>query len=768
MQRVDCSDFASLRAAMTGGIVQGILDQPSKNNVRQWLGFVFASLTFALPLVWFVSKEATDWVVRIMLVFFLLSIGRKALPVYRDRMVQLCMLLALIVVIGYIWQRFSVPEALLGGSSAKKYVPAFCFFVVAAYGINAAPRMSPFLLLISAGVGLLVHLSSIPADVWLAGWQGKRQAFGFWNEQHTSVILSTGLLAGALFLLRMFGSKRAWLPLLLLVGFTLLMLFGVTVTQTRAAWLGLILSAVILLLFCAVALLIGRRSMRWRELIRVAATGASVLLVGSAVFYFGTDTITQRFSGETVNTATIVEAAELKTTPRTSSGIRIGTWSAALEWIAERPVFGWGGDGGGKLIEQSPYFDEHFTPRHMHNSYIETLIGVGGAAFVCMVAIAFLVAWRTAVAWHQGRIPADVFLFSCAFFSFWVVVNIFESYIMYTSGVFLNALIGGFVYSWYLRSQHDSPQPLKKNFNSSVYCMRDCSTSSHSEAVSYNKTAITSQANLPKISILVPVFNTEQYLRQCLESILNQSYKNIEVICVNDCSTDNSLTILTEYAKKDRRIFIIDKQVNEGSSQARRTALINSTGEYILPVDSDDWLEQNMVEELYYCLTTGGYNMVCCGYFEENDNGTHFDPPQILPENKMEQIKYGIFGFGNTKVLWNKLVKREIYEKVKFSKESNGEDCYITCQNLYYSNKVGYLPSPLYHQRQSGGSLTTNKSIAQQRYEDRKANYNHIIEFCIEKFGHDLSFFEPELRKRMAYIEKQNPAVKRKFFSFFR
>ena len=748
------------------------LARSSKNNVRQWLGFVFALLVFAFPMVWFISGASNtiiDKMIRVMFVLFLLNVGLPRVY-YKDKLIWLCALLVLTLVVGYIWQRFSVPQELLSGSSARKFIPAFCLFVVVAYGISAAPKVSPFFLLIIAGAGLLIHLSSVPSDVWMAGWQGQRLDFGFRNAQHTSVILTTGLLAGALFLLRLRSSrsKRAWLPLLLLAGFTLLMIFGVAATQTRAAWFGLILSVVVLLLFCAVALLIGRRSLRWRELIRVAATGASVLLVGSAVIYFGTDTITKRLHGETVNTATITEAAQLKTTPRTSSSIRIGTWSAALEWIAERPVFGWGGDGGAKLIEQSPYFDETFQTRHMHNSYIETLIGVGGAAFICMVAIAFLVAWRTAVAWYQGRIPADVFLFSCAFFSFWVVVNIFESYIMYTSGVFLNALIGGFVYSWYLRGQHVSRPPLKADYNSSAYCKRHYSTSGNSGVMSYDKTAITSQASLPKISILVPVFNTEQYLRQCLESILSQSYINIEVICVNDCSTDNSLAILTEYAQKDRRITIIDKHENEGLPQARKTALINSTGEYILPVDSDDWLEQNMVEELYYCLTIGGYDMVCCGYFEESDNGTHFDLPQILPENKMEQIKYGIFGFGNTKVVWNKFVKREIYEKVKFSKENNGEDCYITCQNLYHSNKVGYHPSPLYHQRQSETSLTANKSIAQQRYEDRKANYEHIIEFCIEKFGHDLSFFEPELGKRMAYIEKQNPAAKRKFFSFFR
>jgi glycosyltransferase involved in cell wall biosynthesis len=270
------------------------------------------------------------------------------------------------------------------------------------------------------------------------------------------------------------------------------------------------------------------------------------------------------------------------------------------------------------------------------------------------------------------------------------------------------------------------------------------------------------QTNFPKVSILVPVFNVEQYLRQCLDSILEQSYKNIEIICVNDCSNDNSLAILKEYAQKDERIIIIDKRVNEGASEARKTALTQSSGEYILPIDSDDWIEPNMIEELYCCLSSGGHDMVCCGYFQEKPDGAYYDPPQVLSEDKAERIKFGIFGFGNAKVLWNKLVKREIYEKVKFSKESNGEDCYISCQNFYHSDRVGCYSLPLYHYRYSKDSLTENKSLAQKRYEERKANYGHIIEFCKEKFGEDLSLFEPELSIRMRFIEKQNPAYRRK------
>jgi glycosyltransferase involved in cell wall biosynthesis len=262
-----------------------------------------------------------------------------------------------------------------------------------------------------------------------------------------------------------------------------------------------------------------------------------------------------------------------------------------------------------------------------------------------------------------------------------------------------------------------------------------------------------------KISVIISVYNTEKYLRKCLDSVINQTYKNIEIICVNDASTDNSLAILNEYTRKDSRIVVLDKKINEGLPQARKTAFINSSGEYVIPIDGDDYIELNMLENLYYCVIFGNYDMVCCGYYEEKDRSTCTYMPQILPEDKIECIKHGIFNFGNAKVVWNKLVKRNIYEKVKFGKENNGEDCFITCQNLYYSQRIGYFPEPLYHWRYTGESLTTGIEQTQTRYEDIKINYGYIIDFCKEKFGNDLNIFEPELSRRMADIERRNSEI---------
>ena len=262
------------------------------------------------------------------------------------------------------------------------------------------------------------------------------------------------------------------------------------------------------------------------------------------------------------------------------------------------------------------------------------------------------------------------------------------------------------------------------------------------------------------VSVLVPVYNTEKYLRQCLDSIVNQTYKNIEIICVYDPSIDNSLHILNEYAQKDSRIIVVKNTVNVSLPQSRKIALAHSNGKYVLPVDSDDYIEESMIECLVVSAVLQNLDISACNFFVGTKNDEFVDPTKVLTGNTLSQIKYGIFGSLQIQNVWNKLVKREIYEKITFQKENFGEDCYITCQILYYADKIGYLNKPLYHYRFNEESLCHNPKFAKQRYEGIKANYGHIIEFCKEKFGDDITIFEPELSERMAYVEELNPERK--------
>jgi lipopolysaccharide biosynthesis glycosyltransferase len=157
--------------------------------------------------------------------------------------------------------------------------------------------------------------------------------------------------------------------------------------------------------------------------------------------------------------------------------------------------------------------------------------------------------------------------------------------------------------------------------------------------------------------------------------------------------------------------------------------------EYVYIIGVHDSYEPDAIKKMHDFAVSGGYDMLCCG------------SDSILPENKIEQIKYGIFGFGYThiKTVWNKFVKKEIYEKIEYGNECDNEDCFITCQFLFYSEKIGFFPENLYYR---------NKKYSENIF-DRRSNYERIIEFCKDKFGKDMSIFQPELNLRMVDINKR-------------
>lgn len=128
---------------------------------------------------------------------------------------------------------------------------------------------------------------------------------------------------------------------------------------------------------------------------------------------------------------------------------------------------------------------------------------------------------------------------------------------------------------------------------------------------------------MPKISVIIPVYNVENYLRECLDSIINQTFKDIEIICVDDCSTDNSLDILNEYAQKDNRIKVFEQKENSGQGAARNFGISIAQGEYITFVDPDDYIESTMYEKMYNQAKTLNSEIVMCDvqkFFETSGN----------------------------------------------------------------------------------------------------------------------------------------------------
>ena len=172
-----------------------------------------------------------------------------------------------------------------------------------------------------------------------------------------------------------------------------------------------------------------------------------------------------------------------------------------------------------------------------------------------------------------------------------------------------------------------------------------------------------------KISIIIPVYNAEQYLEQCLESVIKQSLKEIEIICVNDGSIDNSLRILEEYSRKDNRIIMINQE-NGGSSKARNSALQIAKGEYCLNIDSDDWIEEGYFEAIYNKAKKENLDIVISNYY------LSFFTQKANKEKVDLKLKKGEIIEGSQYILllltenfigymWNKLIKREIFERIK-------------------------------------------------------------------------------------------------------
>ncbi len=172
-------------------------------------------------------------------------------------------------------------------------------------------------------------------------------------------------------------------------------------------------------------------------------------------------------------------------------------------------------------------------------------------------------------------------------------------------------------------------------------------------------------SNLPKVSIIVPVYNVEKYLRKCIDSILSQTLKEIEVICVNDGSTDSSLQILKEYAEKDSRIVIINKE-NAGYGHSMNRGLSKATGEYIGIVESDDFIEPNMFEIFYKAIKNNDCDVVKSDYYEYWGEENKIIKKNLIKKEKANKIinpKEDSYPLTLKQTIWSAIYNREFLLK---------------------------------------------------------------------------------------------------------
>lgn len=204
-----------------------------------------------------------------------------------------------------------------------------------------------------------------------------------------------------------------------------------------------------------------------------------------------------------------------------------------------------------------------------------------------------------------------------------------------------------------------------------------------------------------KISIVTTVFNLENYIKECLDSLVNQTYKDLEIILVNDCSTDSSLDIIKSY--KDPRIKIINHKENLGAGQARKTGIEAATGEYIITIDGDDWISDDFIKVLVNKAIETNSDIISGGITYYNVN----DQKVITFESKTSRDfeKFQDYLDGKIVFLNNKLVKRTLYELVPYSTRRFCEDTPVIIPLLYYANEVSYADTQGYFYRQHEQSL---------------------------------------------------------------
>ena len=217
-----------------------------------------------------------------------------------------------------------------------------------------------------------------------------------------------------------------------------------------------------------------------------------------------------------------------------------------------------------------------------------------------------------------------------------------------------------------------------------------------------------------KVSIIVPIYNTEQYLNKCLDSLVNQTLQDVEIILINDGSTDNSQNIIDEYsAKYPNKIKSFTKE-NGGQATARNLGITKATGEYIGFVDSDDWIELNMYEELYNKALSEGLDIVCCNEYLVTDNVKKKNFNRLMYPNDINN-NYIIRESG----AWNKIIKRDlvINNNIFFLENRIYEDLATIPTLALYTNKIGYINSYLYNYLIRNGS-TMNQIKYSKKLED--------------------------------------------------
>jgi glycosyltransferase involved in cell wall biosynthesis len=278
----------------------------------------------------------------------------------------------------------------------------------------------------------------------------------------------------------------------------------------------------------------------------------------------------------------------------------------------------------------------------------------------------------------------------------------------------------------------------------------------------------------PKISVIIPVYNASSFLDVCLHSVLNQTFRNIEVIAINDGSTDDSSLILDQWAQIDLRLKIL-QTTNRGVSFARNMGLTVATGEFIAFVDADDWMEPEMLEKFYEAVTSNDCDWAICnatviGEAPSASIRLKLKNEVITLTNDRSAFIQHLMQFKFDYANWNKMFLSSIIQQQKLRFEENlflWEDLLFNLQYLHYSNKVAVIEESLYNYRVQPNSLYNSKS--ENRLPQFNLLFQKFTDWCSVRKCSEEDSFRREMA-RLTYNQALYEAerrVKEKSTGFF-
>lgn len=277
------------------------------------------------------------------------------------------------------------------------------------------------------------------------------------------------------------------------------------------------------------------------------------------------------------------------------------------------------------------------------------------------------------------------------------------------------------------------------------------------------------------VSIITPVYNTALFIDRCAHSLFEQTFENIEYIFVNDATPDNSIEILRNIAAKypKRNIKIITHNTNKGIAAARRTGIDNAKGDYILMCDSDDYIEQEMVQLLYEKALKENADITVCNIYDEY-NDCKILCEDLIVENKAKNFENILVNKeGILKSLCNKLVRKYLFdnpETIAPQGMNYMEDWFVTLRLYYFANKIIKVNTPLYHYVRYNTSATT-KEVTERHFKDVAAFYKTLKEFLTahsisDKYNKQISTLEMQKKLQLLWGTK-SPKLRYKYSSMF-